>query len=398
MASGDLGLGSVSSGVRAGTLPPPPADSPDAVASRGGFKDLLSFAAAHPEQRNRLETALIANGRLSDFFALNQANPSARGEAASKARKPDYDTPFWTTTPDGSGPTYRLRPASDPAYKVATAPAWDPLVQAGTVSASEQRVVSRMSDNEGRLDSVQAWDDQIVTAGAMQKTVNPSSTGELAQQVYAFSQSDPDAYKTLFSDRGWTAAKPGADTTAADYTMAFTADGTKLTGKALADYIKDPKQPEQWKAALDPLLQAGRDPAFQTKQIKDYVARLDTAVGTVPRSAVKGVRYDHPISDYVTSEQGAALVLDESVNRPAHVRTTFGKALDSFYAANPKTSKDPTSWTAEQRAAYEPQIVKTYVAQRNRTNMTDPAQRAAHITGAGTPLSADPGSFQRVQR
>ena len=67
-------------------------------------------------------------------------------------------------------------------------------------------------------------------------------------------------------------------------------------------------------------------------------------------------------------------------------------------AAVAMAPKDPTLWTAEQRAAYEPKIVDTYVAQRNRTNMTDPAQRAAHITGLGTTLSAAPGSFERVQR
>lgn len=91
-------------------------------------------------------------------------------------------------------------------------------------------------------------------------------------------------------------------------------------------------------------------------------------------------------------------MLDESVNRPGHVAGTFGRAVDSFYAAHPTAERDPTKWTAEQRAEYEPEIVRSYMAQREKTNMTDPKPRADHIVGKGTPLSAEPGSFARVAR
>jgi hypothetical protein len=145
---------------------------------------------------------------------------------------------------------------------------------------------------------------------------------------------------------------------------------------------------------LTPLLEAGRDVDFQKKQIVDFRDRLNGAVDQKPAGA-KG-NYAHPISSYVTSEQGAALVLDQSVNRPAHVAGSFGRALDRFYAANPKAPADPATWTAEQRAQYEPKIIANYIAERNATNMTDPQDRADHLTNAKSGLSAAPGSFVRT--
>lgn len=76
----------------------------------------------------------------------------------------------------------------------------------------------------------------------------------------------------------------------------------------------------------------------------------------------------------------------------------FCRALDGFHAAHPKAERDPTKWTVEQRAEYEPEIVRNYMAQREKTNMTDSKLRAGHIVGRGTPLSAEPGSFMRVAR
>jgi hypothetical protein len=69
---------------------------------------------------------------------------------------------------------------------------------------------------------------------------------------------------------------------------------------------------------LDPLLQAGRDPDFQAAQIHDFRARLDSAMAVVPT----GQGYARPVSAYLTSEKGAALVLDESFNRPFRVAGT----------------------------------------------------------------------------
>jgi hypothetical protein len=313
-------------------------------------------------------------------------------------RESKYDKPFYANTDYGSGPAYPRRESTDTKYNVATSPGWQDLVDAKQVTPSEQRVISRMAENEGgRMDSLQAWDSETVTLGAMQKTVNAGGTGELAKQVFEFSQTNPDKYKTLFADKGWTVAQTGKGTGVGDYTMSFKdpADpkAQTMTGTALRNYIHQ-NDPKAWDKTMTPLLEAGRDVDFQKKQIVDFRDRLNGAVDQTPVGAKGG--YAHPISAYVTSEQAASLVLDQSVNRPAHVAGSFGRALDQFYAANPKAPKDPATWTAEQRAQYEPKLIANYIAQRNATNMTDPQDRADHITNAKSGLSAAPGSFVRT--
>ena len=235
----------------------------------------------------------------------------------------------------------------------------------------------------------------------MQKTVNAAGTGELPKQVYGFSQSNPAKYKALFADQGWTVTHTGKGKTPNDYTMTFSADGSPKSPAQTRAYIKDRSAPDHWNNALLPLLQAGRDRDFQAQQIGDFKDRLDTALAKVPAGTayklVKGgTPYTRPISEYVTSEQGAALVLDQSVNRPGYVASSFGKALDAFYAANPKAPADPTRWTAAQREEYEPKIMAEYQLQRHASGMTHADERGARITVGNTPLSAAPNSFVPV--
>lgn len=297
------------------------------------------------------------------------------------------DVPEWVHYNQLAGPRY----PDNAERKVGTSAAWQNLIGSGAATSSVQRVVSTMADNEGALDAVQAYDNQIVSLGAMQKTLNPSSSGELAKQVYEFSQSNPAKYQTLFADKGWSAEHTGKGTGPLDYTMSYQnpndAKAKPLTGSALSDYIRQPKDPARWKETLGPLFQAGRDTDFQQKQIGDFVTRLDSALAKTPSG------YSQPISGYVSSEQAAALVLDQDVNRPGYVAADMGKALDTFYAAHPKANPDPTQWTAQERTSYEPEIVSAYTSVRR---MTDSDARATHITGPGSPLSATPGSFVRT--
>lgn len=302
-----------------------------------------------------------------------------------------YDKPVHLSYPGYGGPGFVTRPKTDTTHSLATSPQLASAVTAGGLTSSEARVVGAMSPNEGDMDSVQAYDRAAVTAGAMQKTVNNGGTGELARQVHDFSVSHPADYQRLFADKGWTAAQTGKGTSNGEYTLSFKdpsdPKASSLMGQALSDYIKSP-DPSHWSKTLNPLQDAGRDPTFQAQQVHDFGARLNEAVDATPSG------YSAPISSYVTSEKGAALTLDQSVNTPANVPRTFGRALDGFYAANPKAARDPASWSPKQRAAYEPQIVQQYIAARDRTAMTDPAVRAASIM-ASPALSAAPGSFVR---
>jgi hypothetical protein len=108
------------------------------------------------------------------------------------------------------------------------------------------------------------------------------------------------------------------------------------------------------------------------------------------------------------------MLLDESVNAPNAVGRDLGKALDKFFKDNPTAPKDPTTWTPEQRALYEPQILDDYaghpavpanpkakpptpaIPEKDGTrHMTDPNGRRDKILkqAANGQLSSDPGSY-----
>lgn len=356
------------------------------LAKSADLETLTIYTRQHPQDHGALESAMIKAGRTGDVSAMSQA-----------LKKDDYDVAVWMRYgKTGGGPTYANRPNSDPAFKVGNSPAWNTLEAAGKVTPSERAVISRMSASEGRLDAVQGYDNQIISAGAMQKTVNPQGTGELPRQVWDFKEANPEKYQTLFADKGWTVERVKPGNTEDSFALRLTVDGKTLTPRETADYIKDRENPDHWTKALDPMQKAGRDPDFQTQQIKDFQSRLRVATSVIPA----GPNYTKPAGDYVTSEQGAALLLDHHVNRPAHVDNAFGLALDRFYAANPKVSRDPADWTAEQREQYEPAILSNYQATRelkyNGSAMTDADKRAARIVDPSSPLSAKPGSFVRT--
>lgn len=125
-----------------------------------------------------------------------------------------------------------------------------------------------------------------------------------------------------------------------------------------------------------------------TQQVANFKPRLDQAIGTIPTG------YKAAISAYLTSEKAAALALDQSVNRPADVASTAGKALDAFYAQNPKADRDPARWTPQQRAGYEPQILSAYAfAHNSDRKMTDAEPRGEAIMAS--PLSGASGSLVR---
>lgn len=368
---------------------PSAAAKPDDLATlarTASVETLTIYARQHPQERGALETAMVKAGRTGDVSQMSQA-----------LKKPDFEVPIWMRYGQtGGGPTYSVRPTSDPAHKVGASLAWNTLESSGQVTPSERAVISHMSASEGRLDSVQAYDNQIVSLGAMQKTVNPQGTGELPRQVWDFKQANPDKYQALFADRGWAVERVAPGSTDGSFAMRLTVDGTQLTPRETAAYIKDRGSPDHWGAALDPLLKAGRDPDFQAQQIKDFQSRLTTAISVIPA----GAAYTRPAGEYLTSQQGAAMLLDHHVNRPAHVDNAFGRALDRFYAANPTASHDPGAWTAEQRAEYEPAILSEYRQARSERYgggvMTHPFERADRLMGPDSPLSADPGSFVRT--
>ena len=361
------------------------------IGLRAQVSDAIAASKAAPGKLGQDPAVAGPLARLAADKTLPSSHPFNSAAMDRKiAGVGDYDVAQWNRYGRTGGPAFPLR--DDGKFSLAGSAALSDGVKSGALTASEAQILAAMSPNEGSLDAVQAYDNQTISAGAMQKTTNGAGTGELPKQIYDFSQSHPADYQRLFADKGWTVAHTGKGTGEGDYTLSFKdpadPNAKALTGRALHDYIKDRGQPDHWASTLGPMQQAGRDPAFQAQQVEDFRQRLDAATGVVPAG------YGEPIRDYVSSEQGAALVLDQHVNRPGEVAGAFGRALDAFFAANPKADRDPAQWTPDQRKAFEPQIVKAYEAEREASTMTKPADRYGTIIQS--PLSAEPGSYART--
>jgi hypothetical protein len=172
--------------------------------------------------------------------------------------------------------------------------------------------------------------------------------------------------------------------TGKDDTLYFTdpknPEAQPFTGKDLDQFIQTNR--DRWDDTLGPFRSLGRTPEFQRKQVLDFNDRLVGALRKKPKG------YAHEIGNYVTSEHGAALVLDQDVNRPGYVKKDFGKALDKFYSSNPQVSKDPSAWGADQRQVYEQEVLENYAGVRRGTDMD---KRAAKLSEAG--LSDVPNSL-----
>ncbi|MEZ0541723.1 hypothetical protein [Fibrella arboris] len=268
---------------------------------------------------------------------------------------------------------------------------WHAMIDSGKITETDAKLMMIMSPNEGDFNSVQAFDNQAITAGAMQKTIDSSGKGELTTQLKDFKAANPDKYKSLFQDKGWDVEEVDVQKTQgkgkrkrtitvketrAKYTYTDK-DGKTVTiaGDELYAFIKsycDPATSKEKKAevekALDSMRQGVEDDAFKDQQVIDFKKRIDEATSQKP------VGYDHPISDYATSAKSRAAVLDQSVNRPAYVDDDYGKALDDFYKNNPKVSKDPATW-GDQRSKYEDEINESYGLNRRGTDMADRYKR-----------------------
>jgi len=237
---------------------------------------------------------------------------------------------------------------------------WRGLVSSGEVSGDERDILVAMSENEGNLDALQSYDSEILSVGAMQKTINSRGGGELPQQVYEFKSEHPDMYERLFFRCGWEVKEERGvqylyygGVTGADLKKilreGFDAEakriGRKLPSKPLAVFSNAIVSEE-----------------FMAKQVMDFVRRLRLAVSLYP-SGYPGFR----ISQYLRTKIGRAAVLDQHVNRPGYVRADFGSALKKFFSQYPHVSEVPTEW-GDDHDKHEGNLLDVYASVRRMTN------------------------------
>ncbi|MBK9733155.1 MAG: hypothetical protein IPO83_18025 [Chitinophagaceae bacterium] len=242
---------------------------------------------------------------------------------------------------------------------------------------SEKCIMTCGTEAEGgAFDAVQGYDSEIITVGAMQKTVDPSGFGQLPKQLADFRKIDPEKFEELFFKKGIIIKEeknPASDSKEPRlyYKDPYNDKATEITGADLKKVVNQDGNKDEWVKEENAtssnnitsiFRDAGNDPDFQKQQVNDIQFQMNAAISQKPKG------YDYPISDYMTSDKGRATILDQRINRPGYVKDDFGAAVDRFYEKNPKVSKNPAEW-GENRATYEQGILEDYGVSRRGTDM-----------------------------
>ncbi|MCL5226010.1 hypothetical protein M4Z12_07900 [Pseudomonas sp. In614] len=261
--------------------------------------------------------------------------------------------------------------------KLGDCPQWSALESSGQVTASEKKIISVMCENEGAINSVQAYDSEIVSAGAMQKTMSPDGAGEFPTQVERLKNLYPDEYLELFESQGWYVYN-ASGVSKMYYQNPQFSGGEKLEGDTLRETLRLGCNEGTFGGVvqckpMSALSCAVGSPSFVEVQILDFIDRLRGVLLLVPKT------YHFTVGQLFLSELGRATALDERVNRPGNVVRNIRRALDKFFKLNPSVSKDVSTW-GDNHAAYESKIVEIYG--KDRPEMTEPEDRYQKIKDA----------------
>ena len=130
---------------------------------------------------------------------------------------------------------------------------------------------------------------------------------------------------------------------------------------------------------------AGHDNTVRICQIEHALTRIDAFYdATITLSDAGTTR---GVNQYITSEYGVSLVLDEHVNRPGHAPGTLQRGIANYVSDTHRA--DPGAWTTDD----ERKVIDAYLQIRHGTGMTDSEKRADTIAKGG--VSTQRGSFVR---
>lgn len=249
------------------------------------------------------------------------------------------------------------------------------------LSPSLVGVMDAVSANEGKLEAINTWDNAFLTFGVFQWTVGTgTAAGELPALVGRLKQDHRVVFDQYFGRYGLNVAvgrngclcRPGI--IPSGY---FSLDGEVLKTEAQKEGLRT----LQWAYRF---WLAGHDELVRNIQVRQAMDRI-TIFYSSPRHQIN----ERPVADYVTSEYGVALLLDQHVNRPGHVPATLREALQQM-----GDTGDPQTWTD----ADERRLLDHYIDLRARTSMTDSDKRAHVILEAveNRVISDRRGSFRLV--
>ena len=232
------------------------------------------------------------------------------------------------------------------------------------VSPSRLRVMEAVSSNEGKLEAINTWDSAFLTFGCFQWTVGTADgDGELPPMIGRLKRKSPQVFQKYFGQFGLDVQlSPGKPNTVRR--GFFTIGGTA---------IKTPQQKQQLRS-LDWAYRfwlAGQDDTVRMAEVEHAMDRVDLFF-RCPECLVN-TRF---VGDYVSSEYGVALLLDQHVNRPGHVPGTLARAVSVLVSQ--LGSDAPQSWQDSQ----EQKLLALYLQKRAQTSMTDSDGRAQKILAA----------------
>jgi hypothetical protein len=239
--------------------------------------------------------------------------------------------------------------------------------------------MSAVSVNEGKLEAINTYDNSFLTFGCFQWTAgSESAAGELPALVNRLKQADPTAFDELLGQFGLDVASvssPPGQTPTGFFS---------LNGQVINTAAEKQSNLRTLEMAYR-FFHAAQDPAMRQVEVEHAASRIDLFYRDASHKILN--RF---IADYVSSEFGVALILDEHVNRPGHVPGTLAGAVNQFINSSGKN--DPATWTDEDEAS----LLDIYIQRRSTSGMTDSTNRAEKIRAAVTNglASAERGSFQ----
>jgi hypothetical protein len=277
---------------------------------------------------------------------------------------------FRYMTPRGSWKGWYTYGERDIADFIEKEPA---LIRELHMSDSAANMLRAVSDNEGKLEAINAYDGAFLSFGIFQWTLGTGDNeGELAALLKRVKESYPATFHRYYGRYGLDIAS-GTNSIYGYLTL----DGERIDTRAK----KEPFRSREW---VYRFWQAGTEREVQAVELVHALSRLETFYW-------RWKAHGFPLNEVITSEYGVALLLDNHVNLPALAR-------DAIRAAMTETGlTDPTNWgTAE-----EQKVLDAYLQFRATKVGRFGPMHAAHKRAERTKryldeglISAERGSFE----
>ncbi|MDH3327105.1 MAG: SH3 domain-containing protein [Gammaproteobacteria bacterium] len=245
---------------------------------------------------------------------------------------------------------------------------------------SSLKVMMAVSENEGKYEAINTWDNSYLSFGIFQWTCGATSeAGELPAMLNKLEITMPDVFEEYFG-------KYGLKTQGVRSRIGVAGRGYfSLRNVLLGDGVKKNilrTLPWAYRFKI-----AGEDDKVREIQTQHAIDRISLFYHLDNRKI--GNFY---VSDYITSEYGVALLLDQHVNRPGHVPRILANAVETL--KNQLPIDQPQNWGDDEESL----LISTYLNLRENTSMTHPSQRAKTVekyVDNGL-ISKKRGSYQRI--